>query len=89
MVQISHPYMTTGKATALTRQNFVGRVMSLLFNMLSRFVIAFFSKEQVSFNFMAAVIICSNFEAQELIKSVIVSIVSPSLCHEVTTIAEN
>ena len=41
MVQLSHPYMTTGKTTALTRWTFVGKVMSLLFNMLSRFVIAF------------------------------------------------
>ena len=41
MVQLSHPYMTIGKTTALTRWIFVGKVMSLLFNMLSRFVIAF------------------------------------------------
>ena len=41
MVQLSHPYTITGKAIALTRQTFVGKVMSLLFNMLSRFVIAF------------------------------------------------
>ena len=41
MVQLSHPYMTTGKAIVLTIQTFVGKVMSLLFNMLSRFVIAF------------------------------------------------
>ena len=41
IVQVSHPYMTTGKAIALTRQNFVGKVMSLLFNMLSSLVIAF------------------------------------------------
>ena len=41
MVQLSHPYMTTGKTIALTRQTFVGQVMSLLFNMLSRLVIAF------------------------------------------------
>ena len=41
IVQLSHPYMTTGKTIALTRQIFVGKVMSLLFNMLSRFVIAF------------------------------------------------
>ena len=40
MVQFSHPYMTTGKTTVLTRQTFVGRVMSLLFNMLSRLVLA-------------------------------------------------
>ena len=42
MVQLSHPYMTTGKTIALTRQTFVGKVMSLLFNMVSRLVIAFF-----------------------------------------------
>ena len=41
VVQLSHPYMTTGKTIALTRQNFVGKVMSLFFNMLSRLVIAF------------------------------------------------
>ena len=41
IVQLSHPYMTTGKTIALTRWNFVGKVMSLLFNMLSRLVIAF------------------------------------------------
>ena len=41
IVQLSHPYMISGKSTALTRQTFVGKVMSLLFNMLSRFVIAF------------------------------------------------
>ena len=41
MVQLSHPYMTTGKTIALTRWNFVGKVMSLLFNMLSRLVITF------------------------------------------------
>ena len=61
MVQLSHPYMTTGKTIALTRWNFAGKVTSLLFNMLSNFS----SKEQASFNFMAAVIICSNFGAQE------------------------
>ena len=41
MLQLSHPYMTIGKTTALTRQTFVSKVMSLLFNMLSRFIIAF------------------------------------------------
>ena len=41
MVQLSHPYMTTGETIALTRWTFVGKVMSLLFNMLSRLVIAF------------------------------------------------
>ena len=44
IVQLSHPYMTTGKTIALTRQTFVGKVMSLLFNMLSRLVIAFLSR---------------------------------------------
>ena len=44
IVQLSHPYMTTGKTIALTRQTFVGKVMSLLFSMLSRLVIAFFPK---------------------------------------------
>ena len=47
MVQISHPYMTTGKTIALTRWTFVGKVMSLLFNMLSRLVIAFFQGASV------------------------------------------
>ena len=55
MVQLLHPYMTTGKTIALTRWTSVSKVMSLLFSMLSRLVIAFFPKEQASFNFMAAV----------------------------------
>ena len=46
IVQLSHPYMTTGKTIALTRWTFVGKVMSLLFNMLSRFVIAFLPKSK-------------------------------------------
>ena len=62
-VQLSHPYMTIGKTIALTRQTFVGKLMSLLFNMLYRFGHNFPSKEQVSFNFMAAVTICSDFGA--------------------------
>ena len=44
MAELSHPYMTTGKTIALTRQTFVSKVISLLFNMLSRFVISFFSR---------------------------------------------
>ena len=63
IVQLSHPYMTTG--IALTRWAFVSKVMSLLFNMLSRLVIAFLPKEQMSFNFMATVTIHSDFGAQE------------------------
>ena len=46
IVQLSHPYMTTGKTTALTRWTFVGKLMSLLFNMLSRLVIAFLPKSK-------------------------------------------
>ena len=65
MIQLSHPYMTTGKTSSLTRQAFVGKAMPLLFNMLSRFVNSFSSKEQASFNFMAAVTICNDFGAQE------------------------
>ena len=61
----SHPYMTTGQIIALTIQTFVGKVVSLLFNMLSRFVIAFFSKEQESFNFLVVVTVHSDFGAQE------------------------
>ena len=81
MVQISHPYMTTGKTIALTRWTFVSKVMSLLFNMLSRLAIAFSSKEQASFNVMAAVTICSDFGAQQN-KICYFSVVSPSICHE-------
>ena len=64
IVQLSHPYITAGKTIALTRRTFVGKVMSLLLNMLSRFV-SFSSKEQASFNFMAAITICSDFGAQK------------------------
>ena len=64
MVLLSHPYMTTGKTIPLTRQTFAGKVMSLLSNMLSRFLIAFLPR-QASFNFIAAVTICSEFGAQE------------------------
>ena len=46
MVQLSYPYMTTGKATALTIRTFVGKVMSLLFNVLSRFLITFLSRSK-------------------------------------------
>ena len=64
IVQLSHPYMTTGKTIALTRWTFVGKGMSLLFNILSRLVgHNFSSKKQASFNFMAAVTICSDFGA--------------------------
>ena len=61
--------MTTGKTIALTRWTIVGKVMSLLFNILSRLV-TFSFKEQVSFNFMVAVTICSDFVAQENKKNI-------------------
>ena len=61
-VQLSHPYMTTGKTIALTRGTFVGKVMSLLFNMVGY---SFSSKQQASFNLMAAITICSDFGAQK------------------------
>ena len=64
MVQLLHPYITTGKTIALTIQTFVDKVMSLFFNALPMFVIAFLPK-QVSFDFMDASSICSDFGAQE------------------------
>ena len=63
--QLSQPYMTTGKTIALTRRTFVGKVVSLLLNLLSRLVINFPSKESVSFNFMAEITICSDFGAPQ------------------------
>ena len=81
MVQLSHPYMTTGKTIALARWTFVGKVMSLLFNMLSRLVIAFLPRsKQLLISWLqspSAVIL-----KLKKIKSVTVSIVSPSICHE-------
>ena len=65
IVQLSHSYMTTGKTIALTRRTSVGKVMSVLFKMLSKLIIAFLPKEQASFNFMAAVTLCSDFGAEE------------------------
>ena len=63
-VQLSHPYTTTGKTTALTKRTFVGKVMSLLFNMLSRLVITILPRSK-SFHFMTAVPICSDLGAQK------------------------
>ena len=74
--------MTPGKTIALTRRTLVSKVMSLLLNMLSRLVITFLPRSKASFNFMAAVTICSDFGAQK--KSDTVSTVSPSISHEVT-----
>ena len=82
MVQLSHPYMTAGKTIALTRQPFVSKVMSLLFNMLSSFVTAFLPRSKRLFiswlQSPSAVIL----EPQK-IKSATVSTVSPSISHEV------
>ena len=81
MVHLSHPYTTTGKTIALTRWTFVGKVMSLLFNILSRFVIAFLpSSKCILISWLqppSAVIL-----EPKKIKSVTVSIVSPSIYHE-------
>ena len=81
-VQLSHPYMTTGKTIALTRQTFVGKVMSLLFNMLSRLVITFLPRsKRLLMSWLqspSAVIL----EPQK-IKSDTVSTVSPSISHQV------
>ena len=63
-VQLSHPYMTTGKTIALTRRTLVSKVMSLLLNMLSRLVITFLPRSK-RLNFMAAVTICSDFGAPQ------------------------
>ena len=76
MVQLSHPYMTTGKTIALTIQNFVSKVMSLLFYIVSRYVIAFLP-ESKSFKF-------SDWSQHpQKIKSVTISTFSPSVYHEV------
>ena len=81
-VQLSYPYMTTGKTIALTRWTFVDKVMSLLFNMLSRLVITFLPRSKrllISWLQSPSVVILE----PRKIKSVIVSTVSPSICHEV------
>uniref|UniRef100_A0AC11DJ04 Uncharacterized protein n=1 Tax=Ovis aries TaxID=9940 RepID=A0AC11DJ04_SHEEP len=80
-VQLSHPYMTTGKTIALTRWTFVGKVMSLLFNMLSRLVITFLPRSKrllISWLQSPSVVILK----PPKIKSVTVFIVSPSICHD-------
>ena len=79
MVQLSHPYMTTGKTIALTRQTLVSKVMSLLFNTLSRFVIAFLPRSKSLLILWLQSPSAVTLEAKK-IKSVTVSIVSPSIC---------
>ena len=80
IVQLSHPYMTTGKTKAFTRQTFVGKVMSLLFNMLSRLVIAFLPRSKRLLILWLQSPSTMILERQK-IKSFTVSIVSPSICH--------
>ena len=65
VVRLSHPYLTTGKITAWTEWTFVSKVMSLLFNMLSRCVIVFLPMSKCFSNIMIAVTICYDFRAQE------------------------
>ena len=82
IVQLSHPYVTTGKTIALTRWTFVGKVMSLLFNMLSRLVITFLPRSKcllISWLQSPSAVILEPKKR----KSGTVSIVSPSICHEV------
>ena len=81
MVQLSHPYMTTGKTIASTRWTFIGKVMTLLLNMLSRFVIAFLPRSKhllISWLQLPSTVIL----VLKKIKSVTVSIVFPFICHE-------
>ena len=82
IVQLSHPYMTTGKTIASTRRTFVGKVMSLLFNMLSRLVITFLPRSKrllISWVQSPSAVILE----PPKIKSDTVSTVSPSISHEV------
>ena len=82
LVQLSHPYMTIGKTTALTGWTFADKVMSLLFNLLSRLVITLLPRSKrllISWLQAPSAVILE----PRKIKSAIVSIVSPSICHEV------
>ena len=81
MVHLSHAYMTTGKTIALTRRTFVDKVMSMLFNMLSRLVIGFLPNSKhllISCLQSPSVVILE----PKKIKCFTVSIISPSICHE-------
>ena len=82
IVQLSHPYVTTGKTITLIRQTFVGKVMSLLFNMLPRLVIAFLPRSKrllISWLQSPSAVILE----PKKINSVTVSIVFPPICYEV------
>ena len=80
IVQLSHPYMTTGKTIGLTRWTFVGKVMSLLFNMLSRLVITFLPRSKC---FLISWLQSPSAVILEPQKIVCHCFVSPSICHEV------
>ena len=82
MVQLSHPYITPGKTKALTIWTFVSKIMSLLFNTPSRFIIVFLPRSKhllISWLQSPSTVILE----PKKIKSVAVSIVSPSICHDV------
>ena len=81
MVQLSHPYMTTGKTIALTSWTFVDKVMSLLFNMLSRLVIAFLPRSKHLFISWLQSPFAVILELKK-IKPLTISIFPPSICHE-------
>ena len=80
-VQLSHPYMTNGKAISLTRWTFVDKVMSLLFNMLSRLVIAFLPEASVFISWLQSPTICSDFGAKN---NKVCHCFPICFCHEVT-----
>ena len=82
IVQLSYPYMTTGKTIALTKRTFVGKVMSLLFNMLSRLVITFLPRSKCLLTSWLQSPSAVILEPRK-IKSAIVSTVYPSIYHEV------
>ena len=82
-VQLSHPYMITGKTIALTRWTFVGKVMSLLFNMLSRLLVTFLPRSKhlvISWLQSPSAVILG----PKKFKSATVSTVSPSICHDLS-----
>ena len=87
IVQLSHPYRTTGKTIALTRQTFAGKVISLLFNMLSRFAIAFLPRSKhLLISWLQSP--SSVISEPKKMKFLTVSIISPSICHEVMGLGE-
>ena len=81
MVQLSHPYMTTGRTIVLTKWTFIGKLMSPLFNLLSRLIIAFLPRSKhLLISWLQSP---SSVILEPKKKSLTVSILSPSICHEV------